>query len=402
MSRLESEINRGQELAAQIESTDPFGYRKTADVTPVFGLLPKESVSTIRSRTQTTNSGSVSADGSEITVSTGTTTGSTATLDTQQWGRYVPGFSAVYGVRVQIPTDPSGDEEVKWGAFNDNNGMIWGLDSTGLFLQIRDGGSDSNKIRETDFRGTLPPAFDTSNSIIYRNPFTYYGAGAVKWELFFSEAGRNKRQIIHAVSPDDKSDIGLTGGGSPLFEQPNFPIRVEVDNGTTTNDITANVIGRQFDVLGEYEPARKSVSHTVTDLSVGTSATTVASFQFKSNRRPVEVKFDSLDVINQGTERFELDVLYGTDVSNSSYGAFDGISASENPLEVDTSGSASGGEKVEDFLFKASDQNKTNTSDDATIQPVSFPKFDEASIVAESLTSSSTTIDINIAFKAEM
>lgn len=398
---LPHEFSRAQEQRATIDTTDAFGYQKTAPVTPVIGLLAHPEVSQLRSRTQTSGSGSISADASEITLSTGTTSGSTTTLDTQQWGRYIPGHAGVYGIRVQLPSKPTSDQEIKWGAFNDNNGIIWGFDNTGLFLQIRDGGTDSNKIRQSDFNGVVPTSFDVTNSIIYRNPFTFYGAGSVQFELFFSNAGANVREVIHTITPDQKDDIGLTSDGSSLFEQPNFPVRCVVDNGTTTTDVKANVIGRQFDVIGKYDPARRSISETVEGVSIGTSDTTIMNWTFKSNWRPIEVKFDNIKIIN-GSEEVELKVLFDTSVSGASFSAPSGIPSSETPVQVDTDGSHSGGARVDTDIIKGAGSGNQEVRASLEVQPLPFPKFTNISLVGQSLTGSSSTADINMSLRAEM
>lgn len=358
------------DLEGLLESQDVFKYLKTASVTPVIGLLPKPQLTTLRNRTLTPNSASVTSDGSQITVSTGTTTGTVATCDTHQWGRYITGFMGVYGIRIQIPTQPTGDAEIRFGPFNDQNGVIHGQDKDGFFVRVRDGGSDENKLRESDFADPLPDWFDLQNGLIIRDLFTHYGEGSWNIAGVKGDGGSTKRKVVDSLVPS---------GSDPLIEQPNLPIRVEVDNGTTTTDFTANIIGRQFDVIGEYQPARRKISESRESATISTSGyTPLVSYRFKrpgltgvsTDYRPVEVKLSEVDILSE-TDPVRFQVRRGTSLTGASWGNPTDVSAEESPVQSDVSATAlSGGEKLDGGILEGGKSSKVAVEEqDLNISP---------------------------------
>jgi len=80
-----------------------FGELKTSAKTTILELQANYGVAALRDITAVTNTGAVTNDGTEYLVKSGTTTASTARLDSAERGRYMPGSECQWGIGVRVP-----------------------------------------------------------------------------------------------------------------------------------------------------------------------------------------------------------------------------------------------------------------------------------------------------------
>lgn len=216
----------------------------------LFNLLPTWGVTAIRNRTELTGSGSAALDGGEILVESGTTTGSRALLQTRERGQYRSGSEAEAGLGIRVPTQPTGDGVIRFGYFDDDNGFGYLYDANGIAIFRRKAGTDTI-IRQADWNNdTLdgsgddnnPTGIDLSlaNGNIHQIRFWWYGYGTVRWitEVPTVSGNRRTRVLLHRQ----------VYTGEVSIDDPNQPIAVEVDNGTTTDNLECYVGGRQYGI----------------------------------------------------------------------------------------------------------------------------------------------------------
>jgi len=79
------------------------------------------------------------------------------------------------------------DQEIRWGYFDDIDGMYFGEDSTGVFIQHRHGGTTDAKVYQADWNGddkldgSGPSGItlDLTKVNIFRFPYVAYGGGPI-------------------------------------------------------------------------------------------------------------------------------------------------------------------------------------------------------------------------------
>lgn len=260
---------------------------------PVISLKSNYGLSSLRDVVTVTGTGNVTnviGDG-YYSVFTGTTAGSTATLDSVERGRYVSGSVANPGVGVRIPTLPTGDAVARWGYFNDDTGLGFGVDSSGVFIFRRFNGVD-DIVRQADWDdpldGTGPSgaSFDLNDYNIFATPFRWYGSGPAIFEVSGSNTGTD---TIFAHQLKAENEL--------IVSDPNLQLRIEVDNGTTEQNLEVRVGGRQFSILGRYQPNRRITSERRLLQSIGTTFVPIISFKQKPAFDSVSVKTSGFSVL---------------------------------------------------------------------------------------------------------
>lgn len=257
------------------------GSLSTYESTNVFSYLSAYGPSIRRDVIRKNNSGTVTPNSGKIRLSTGTTTGTTVTDDTVERGRYIPGKSAEGGAGVFVQSGTlTGDASITIGVGDDDNGAFFVITASGVSAKVLSGGVVVHNVTQDNFVfNTLngePSANDgrmvdydyTSQGYIYIINYNWYGVGKV-----FFNIGKPVELDpvpltaipVHEYIPDNNALLP--------FVDPNLPVRVSVSNGTTTNDIIADIGGRRFDVLGQFLPELKPVRvvSAVTGLSTRSS-----------------------------------------------------------------------------------------------------------------------------------
>ena len=389
-------------------NTTPFQELLTTSFSPLIELDASNGLSLERRDTvTTTGSGSATAANGEIVVSTGTTSGSTALLKTKERGRYQPGIAILPGIAVRIPTTPTGDGEITWGYYDEEDGFQFGVDSTGVFVRHIHNGVNEDKVYQGDWNandqldgnGPTGLTLDLTRMTIYRQPGIYYGGGP--WEMVIKpndQSNFKSRLItIHRFGVPD---------GEPIVGNPKLPLTAEASNGTTTTDLTVAVGGRHVSVQGRYEPNRREVPETVVGVSCASGTTTpLLSFRKKSDRtsttKSVKINGGSMRV----TEAGFLKIYLNPTLTGASFGSLAEVPDDETACEVDTSATAmSGGVLLESVAINAEsgNPNQTNISTEG-IQALGqdLPDGTPVTLAFDNISTSSATVDASFEVEEE-
>lgn len=218
------------------------------------------------------------------------------------------------------------------------------MDSDGLFVARRRGGVETKTYQSSwskdklDGTGPSKVLLDISDGHIASVSFTWYGYGLINYEIsIVDEDGRQTRQVVHQERVR----------GNTSVQDPNLPINVEVRAGADSSaDFSVYLSGRQYSVLGKYDPNfRVSAQEVLGKSGITTTAIPLVSVRRKSDYGGVSVKLSNIAVLSD--QDMLIEVRLNPTLTGASYGAFNNIPATETALEVDTTATAvSGGQSV--------------------------------------------------------
>ncbi|WP_051412133.1 carboxypeptidase-like regulatory domain-containing protein [Halonatronum saccharophilum] len=316
--------------------------------TPLIELDTPYGLSELRDIVTEENGGTVTHDEAEFVLQTVDQVNSRAVLDSSERGRYQPGNASECGIAVRLPDNPTGNQEARWGYFDDYNGAYFGIDDNGLFIAIRREGND-NKIYRDDWNfdkvdGTGPSGLelDLSRGNIFQILYTCYGYGVTVFKTLLVGDNNIQQSItLHRFKPN----------GQTTFGDPNLPIRGEVLNGDTSQDLTMFIAGRQYHVVGRYIPNRRITSEKRLNFSINNTLIPAISFRRKDDfpvqdrSNSVSVKLQSFDIISDADLLYE--IRFAPDLTGANFGTPTNTSNDETAVESDTSATElSGGELV--------------------------------------------------------
>tara|TARA_R110000796_G_scaffold3212_11_gene12310 strand:- start:743 stop:2032 length:1290 start_codon:yes stop_codon:yes gene_type:complete len=324
-----------------------FGAMQTVERTPVIELKSTYGLSALRDIVTVTGSGGVVHPGidaaSEFAVATTANGADSAQLDSAERGRYMPGSAGEIGIGIRLASATrTGNLKTEWGAFTDDDGFIFGLDATGFYVAVRKGATDTI-IRQADFNrdtfdGTGPSGLTLNllNGNIFQVDFTWYGYGTIIFEIVTKDLlGTQRKYKFHEFTPTLTTSVG----------NPNLPIRAKATNGGTAVAQTVFVAGRQYSIMGKFNPNKRANGHFRSAAlgSIGTTFLPVMSFRRKTDFQSISAAVDGFDALTTGDLYWQLRVN-GT-LTGASYGTPADTTAVETCMEVDTSATAiTGGE----------------------------------------------------------
>lgn len=357
---------------------------------PIIGIKSNYGKSALRDTEELTGSGSVSnnvGDGVYV-VGSGNTSNSSASLSTVERGRYVSGSIAIPGIGIRIPQVLEGQEVARWGYFNEDNGFGFGYDVDGLYVFLRNGGSDTIVRRaawvdKMDGAGASGETVNVSNVDIYRMPFRWYGSGPVNFEV--SGTGGIGETVtvatIHALA------------GKPIVDEPNLPLRVEILNDESGRDINIEVYGRQFSVLGRYDPNRRVTGEFRLSQSVGSTFVPLVSFRQKEIYKSVSIKSNSVNILTSNSDLI-VQIRIGSSLTGASFSAPALVPAGETSLEFDSSSTAiSGGQVIYTGLSGSGAGSKTQLSS-IDLPDVDLPSDKNITLCARSVSGTATVTSV--------
>ena len=279
-----------------------FNELKVAQRTPVIELKSVYGLSELRDIVETTGSGTVTNTTVEYQVSVTTGASDSATLDSAERGRYMPGYAGQSGIGVRIPEPAATDQVFRWGMFDDENGAFYGQNVTdGIFIAIRRSGTDliipqtSWNVDSLDGSGPSGITLDLSLGNIFQINFTWYGYGVVEFNIVLQNPVNLAQEVItvHRYRPANETS----------FTDPNLPLRAQIVNSGVTAAKNIFVGGRQYSIIGKFDPAFRITSER-RSLSVNTTGRPMISFQRKQvfpagSGRPnsVSVKLEGIDIV---------------------------------------------------------------------------------------------------------
>ena len=258
---------------------------------------------------------------------------STEFLQTVDSLQYTPGYIAECGIALQIPEAPTGNQDVRWGYWDEQNGAYFGWDAEGVYVEFLRNGSRVNKTYQENWNSnrTVDAQDALQKGTISRVILALYNFGSIGFELYKRESETD------ALTSDIIHNIGIDGD-TTLASQDN-PIRVEVENPDTT-DFDVFVSDRQATVRGQFTPNRRIKGERRTGVSLsGTTWVPILSFRRKEAFKTVNT--DLFDVSIKPDEDIYLQIREDAgSTTDADYSSPQNVNAGETTVEVDTSPTA--------------------------------------------------------------
>jgi hypothetical protein len=294
-----------------------FNELRVARKFPIVELTSVYGVSDLRDVVTTTGGGTVTNDATEYIVSTANGGTDSAVLESALRGRYEPGFAGEAGIGMRLPSLPIETQIARWGLFDLQNGAFFGVTSTNIFVAVRRGGVDTVinqsawNVDPLDGSGPSGVTLSLSKGNIFQVVFTWYGYGVIEFRVVMQNPTTLAQEVItvHRFSPT----------GETSFIDPNQPLRAEVDNdGTIDSPLSLFVGGRQYCIVGKYEPTFRVTSERRTVTNVTSTLTPVISFTRKAvfpagsaRANSVQVDLEEINLISTTDLAYQI-LLGGT------------------------------------------------------------------------------------------
>ena len=322
-------------------------------------------VSALRDLPAVVGSATVTAANSEYSLTTNALASDKATLDSAERGRYQPGTSAEVGIGIRYPTTPAGAMQAKWGYFDDNNGFYFGRDATGIFIAILRAGVESKIYQSSwntdklDGTGNSRLTLDLANGNIFQVRYSWYGYGTINFIVTMQDANSVQKNIVaHRFSATAQTSV----------VDPNLPIRAVIENGATATAQTLFVGGRQYSILGQYNPnVRNTGQYRLLQGSITSAAfVPLISFRRKATYDSTSVKVRHLTIITN--QDLVIQVRSNGVLTGASYITPSDYTAQETVVEADISATAiTGGEVIDDDIIEGGVGNKQNARTYGTV-----------------------------------
>lgn len=336
------------------------------------------------------NTGTVSVVNSMCTVSSGTTTASTASMESIKVVKYRPG----HGVEIKFSGRFTNGGVVGTtqiiGVFNSVNGYGFGFNGISFGILHRIDSVDtwipqtSWDIDMANDTGVLPTLIYT-NLNVFKIAYQWLGAGAITFSI--EDAITGYLEKVHIIRFSNTNS-------TPSLTNPSLPIAMYVDNGATTSDIIVQSASMQAAIQGNIpitgitNAFSNDLSGVNTTLDNVFSIRTVTTFGASPNR--VEVILKRISVGTDGNGIVVVDVYRGATLTAPTWVAVDALSSI---VETDIVGTApTGGELLYSVVLGKTDSN----TEDVTGLNILLAPGDQVTFGARTQSSTNTvSIAIN-------
>ena len=275
---------------------DPLQRLQVVNKTPVFDIKSIFGKSELRDIFTTSGTGTITnviGTDSEFKLSV-SGSNDISNLTTTQRGSYVSGTSAEVGIGVRLPTSLTGNQTIKWGITDGNDGFYYKQTSTNLYVCILRNGVETAvprnqwNIDRIDGKGESAINIDLTRGNIFRIIFTWYGYGAIEFSIVGLDVTNNQKLFpVHRMQPQ----------GQTSTKTPNLPIKVIIENNGTTASTDLYVAGRQFSLFGEKTPTFRYNSCYGYNTSINSSIfTPLIALRKKTNYLGCQVKPATLTI----------------------------------------------------------------------------------------------------------
>jgi hypothetical protein len=306
------------------ENETQFGETLTANRTPIIELNSSYGYSQIRDGANITGSGAIANNAGTIEISTGTTANSIARLESAEIGRYIPGYGAQIGIGIRVENaNTINAGEILWGGIgnNNDNGVYFGYNANGYFVAVEKTGvveriyQDDWNLDKLDGTGTSQYQINPNRGNIYQIEFTWYGYGQILFGVIAIVADGNYDQQHFIPCQSYRMDEGDT---RVSLDTPNLRVFASVNNANTTNNIVAQIGGRQYSIVGNYIPKyRFSSEYRGSVATNSANSTPLVSFTRKNGFGDRSIKINSMSAIGSGATHILQIFLNPTLVSNN-------------------------------------------------------------------------------------
>lgn len=317
-----------------------FDEARVAGKTPIIELNAIYGLSGLRDDQQTSGTGAVTSTPSEFRVRH-QAAGDFARLASSSRGRYQPGTIGEVGLGIRLSAIPTnGDFEAVWGLFdmglsggsnteNIQDGMVFGIDGTGKFIAVYDGGTEVAKIYSENWNGRDAKGFDLTDGVIFQIDYLYYGYGTIVFKYIESNSSNQETRVLHTYN--------VTGGTT--VENTNLQVGGYVKSSNSTDDFSLYIGGRQYNVVGNYKPNKRINTARNSGVSTTTTEfTPIVSVRKKSSRRKIASELDGFNILS--TTDAYVQIRLNSTLTGATFGSLDEQPDSDTGLEQDTSATA--------------------------------------------------------------
>lgn len=256
VSFMTTETNSSKELSSESVSfkRDMFGNLQVVNKSTRLDIKSTFGISSLRDRVTVEGDGSVENPVGNSEYKLSLSTEGLARLRTVERGRYVAGITAEIGIGMRFSNEAlNGNQRLRWGYFDDDNGMYFQKDKDDLAVVIMREGIENYKTRreawnvdKLDGSGPSGMVFDASKGNIFQIVYTWYGYGAISFRIVVANGGDQFVQTVHTFAPNGQTSV----------KNPNLPITAELSNSDVTDPdnmstTDAYVTGRQYSIIGD-------------------------------------------------------------------------------------------------------------------------------------------------------
>jgi len=259
---------------------------------------------------------------------------STESIETVDQLQYSPGYVGETGMAIQIPQEPTGDQEVRWGYWGGDDGVYWGWDATSPYVERIRNRTRQGKDRPGDWSGDTPARTvveQLKRGAITRQQLALYNFGSVGHEIYDRDSGEELRNnTVHNSAP---------ATGTTLSRQ-NNPLRVEVSN-PAAEDFDVFLADRQATIRGQFTASNRSKGDFRTDVSLdGTTWVPIMTLRIKDDYDTIDIELLDLQIFVSDNILVQFRSGAGS-TTDADYDTPQNIDAAETAMEVDRSPTAS-------------------------------------------------------------
>lgn len=243
----------------------------TFQATHLISYISDYGTSYFRDDITLTGTGTTDLENRLIKLSSGTDPGSSVSIATVEKGRNLPGKASQMVVPIILGSPLTGDQKVSIILGDDVTSARFEIGATTTRIITIIDGVEVESVETKDWNlnngdGTLQSLFDVSFIFDPLNKFyPYVITFAPEGKIIYSvesaipiEKESLNRVDLHEYNPE-KFDNKTYTNKRPV-------IRVEVDNGTTNQDVVAYMDGRSYVILSEYTPVfRRTILYDTVD-----------------------------------------------------------------------------------------------------------------------------------------
>lgn len=269
----ESSRNHGKENTLSVGGRMPFGEVEVTQRQNIFSIQPVWGLSYLNDVQVTSGTGTIVATLGTIVLQTGGTSGGYAELDTTQYGRYAPGKAAQFGIGLRQIARPTGGI-IRAGMRLGQSEVAYEVNDGGWCFYVKRNGTLITSVPYGSFNQSNPAdlvGFCSSQGIILGCTFTWYGYGKLSPTIWYAANSSDEfmtERILHHHQYDQ---------GTSLVD-PNMPIFIETSGASGT---IAEVGGRRYDIIGEYDPPVRITGKTRSGLFTGANSAWNAPIAFR-------------------------------------------------------------------------------------------------------------------------
>jgi hypothetical protein len=280
---LNSDYNGDLRVALGKSNLTAFGDISISTITPIIQEIFTYNLNDRRWSISTTGSALIPflTTNSMASISTGTTTGSTAILQTKKHIKYRPGegilsrFTCLYTLGVAGTKQYSGLGNIGDGFFFGYNGAVFGI----LHKNKASGVPVETFIPQTTWNRdkadgvTTLPLLDWTKGQVFQIQLQFLGFGSINFYIENPNSG--SFVLIHVI---DYAGMNI----NPSLADPSLQICFEADNGATTTDIVMKSASVSGFIEGKSPTQGLSWSYDFSKSGIGSTLTNVLTVRNKS------------------------------------------------------------------------------------------------------------------------